>query len=248
MSAEQTAESMSYNSSNERGKCVVWSNTIEFLKISTSAPVVTHLRDVIVSRLSSGSVLWLVSGGSAVQIAVEVSRALKEHDLSGLTVTLADERFGEVGHADSNWQQLTAAGFSLPGATLIPVLTGDSLKKTVERWGTQLAELFESCDYSLGLLGIGPDGHTAGILPGSVAVAAKDPAVAYEGGGYTRITTTPAILGELDEVVVYAVGQSKAKALQDLQTDLSLAQQPAQLLKRIQQVTVYNDSKEGGAV
>lgn len=180
-----------------------------------------------------------------MKIAVEVSRALKEHDLSGLTVTLADERFGEVGHADSNWQQLAAAGFSLPGATLIPVLTGDSLTETVERWSTQLAELFESCNYRLGLLGIGPDGHTSGILPGSVAVEAKEPAVAYEGGGYTRITTTPTILGKLDEAVVYAVGHSKVKALQDLQANLSDAQQPAQLLKRIQQITVYNDSKGG---
>ena len=37
---------------------------------------------------------------------------------------LTDERYGPVGHPDSNWSQLLQKGFDLPQAKLVPVLTG----------------------------------------------------------------------------------------------------------------------------
>jgi len=53
-------------------------------------------------------VLWLVPGGSNIPIAVEAMDMIRK-EMSGLslkylTITLSDERYGSVGHKDSNWK------------------------------------------------------------------------------------------------------------------------------------------------
>lgn len=187
------------------------------------------------------SVLWLVSGGSCIEVAVAASKLLEGIDLSGLTVSLVDERYGSPGHADSNWHQLAQAGFHLPGATLHPVLTGDSLEATATAFDDFLAATFLTCEYRVGLLGIGPDGHTSGILPHTPAITAPGLAYAYDGGKYQRVTTTADALAKLNEAVVYATGEAKWPVLDRLETDLPPAEQPAQLLKQVHKLTVFTD-------
>lgn len=186
-------------------------------------------------------VLWLVSGGSAINVAVEVAQRLAGQDVSGLTVSLIDERYGRPHHPDSNWQQLQNAGFDLPGATLHPVLTGHSPDETAAEFADFLTAQFDAGVYALGLLGIGPDGHTSGILPHSPAVTAPGLACAYDGGQYQRVTTTPAALARLHEAVVYATGEAKWPVLDRLETGLPLAEQPAQALKTVPKLTIFTD-------
>jgi hypothetical protein len=53
--------------------------------------------------------------------------------------------------------------------------------------------------------------------------------------------TAPAIT-RLDEAVVYAIGENKWPVLAQLaQSDLPLTDQPAQVLKRVRIVTIFND-------
>jgi 6-phosphogluconolactonase/glucosamine-6-phosphate isomerase/deaminase len=61
------------------------------------------------------------------------------------------------------------------------------------------------------------------------------------GPDYQRLTLTPQALARLDEAVVYARGNAKRKALENLSQDLPLAEQPAQILKRIPKVLIFND-------
>jgi 6-phosphogluconolactonase/glucosamine-6-phosphate isomerase/deaminase len=223
---------------------------LRFVKVEGPQPAAGYLSDTLARHLAKGErVLWLLSGGSAVPIAVEVAR------LAGLVVSLIDERYGEPGHAESNWQALTESGLSLPGATLLPVLVaGASLTDTAARFGRTLEARLAAADYSLGLLGIGPDGHIAGILPHSPAVTAPGLAAAYDGralppvtpGGpqYQRVTMTPAALRQLDGAVLYVVGKSKWPILDALagpNNHQGLSEQPAQVLKQLHQVTVFND-------
>lgn len=218
-----------------------------FVQVPTDQPllpVADYLSRVILEKLNNNQrVLWLVSGGSAISVAVEVAVRLKGAPLDGLTVSLIDERYGPVGHADSNWQQLYEAGFLLEGAALVPVLSGNQLDETTEAFQQFLTTQLESAHYTIGLFGIGPDGHTAGILPGSSAVAASGFVHAYEGGGYQRITTTLPFLKQLDEAVVYAIGGAKREALDQLQRDIAFDVQPAQILKQIKKLTIFNDYK-----
>jgi 6-phosphogluconolactonase/glucosamine-6-phosphate isomerase/deaminase len=189
-------------------------------------------------------VLWLLSGGSAIAVAVAVSKSLKASELDNLTVTLVDERYGAVGHHNSNGAQLEKAGFELPGANLQPVLINADINRTTSSFKKVIESHFQSADYKLALIGIGPDGHTAGILPNSPAINSPNMVASYKADDYgQRVTITPRALTMLDEAVVYAGSEAKHEQLKRLEQDLPIETQPAQILKQIKKVTIFNDYK-----
>jgi 6-phosphogluconolactonase/glucosamine-6-phosphate isomerase/deaminase len=158
-----------------------------------------------------------------------------------VAVSLVDERYGPPGHKDSNWTQLMRQGFELEGAKLSPILNGSDLSQTTEDFDRFIKAAANSARYKISLLGLGADGHTAGILPNSLALDSKQPVVSYAGPDYQRITLSPVGLGLMDEAVVFAQGESKAKALHDLAQNLPIELQPAQIIKTIPRAAVYND-------
>src|SRR5688572_30377315 len=96
-----------------------------FYKVNSPEPAAKYFAKKIAGHLSKGrKILWLVTGGTNIKVAVSAGKLLKNQDLTNLTISLTDERYGPVGHPDSNWHQLKQAGFDLPGATMIPVLQG----------------------------------------------------------------------------------------------------------------------------
>jgi 6-phosphogluconolactonase/glucosamine-6-phosphate isomerase/deaminase len=217
--------------------------SLNFIKISgpnDSAPADFLARALVKAGRGGKKVLWLIPGGSALAIAIKAAKILAGQSLN-LTITLTDERYGPVGHADSNWRQLFDAGFDLPGARLIPVLNGGNIAETVRVYNDMLATELAAADYRLGLCGIGPDGHTAGILPQSPAVFSPDLACAYDAGVFQRVTMTPRALAFLDEAVVFAVGSAKWPALAKLAEDVNINDQPAQALKQISRLTIFSD-------
>jgi 6-phosphogluconolactonase/glucosamine-6-phosphate isomerase/deaminase len=217
-----------------------------YKKIENNTPVTEFIVERITNNLHAGKqVLWLICGGSAEAIAIAVSKQLYGKDLRLLTVSLTDERYGAVGHTDSNWQQLVDGGFDVPGAALVPVLIAglDDCTLTAEKFNDNLRGLLSQADYKLGLFGIGSDGHTAGILPHSPAVTAAGYATCYEGPDYQRITMTPHAISKLDEAVVYAVGQPKWPVIDNFDVDAILDDQPAQALKHVPLLTICNDRK-----
>lgn len=218
---------------------------ITYKKIADDTPVVEYLVERIANNLHAGKqVLWLVCGGSAAAVAIAVSKQLQGKDLRLLTITLTDERYGDVGHVDSNWQQLRNGGFDLPGAVMVPVLEpGEDRGLATEKFNDNLRGLLRRADYRIGLFGVGMDGHTAGILPHSPAVRAADFAVSYEGPDYMRITMTPHAITSLDEAVVYAVGQSKWPVIDSFDEDISPDAQPSQVLKQVPLLTICSDHK-----
>jgi 6-phosphogluconolactonase/glucosamine-6-phosphate isomerase/deaminase len=196
---------------------------------------------------SDKKVLLFLTGGSSISVGVKIAEILKEKAdenlLQSLTVTLTDERYGLINHPDSNWHQLLEKGFSLPKAKIIPVLIDEDKNITVEKFNNNLNEEFTRAEYKIGLFGIGADGHTAGILPESLAVSAKDLAFGYETATFSRITITFKAIEKLDEIVVWAQGEDKWKVLKELQTDIDIIKQPAQILKKVPLLTIFSDMK-----
>lgn len=214
-----------------------------FFKINGAQPVALYLARTIGGKLAAGKqVLWLVPGGSAIQVATLASQRL-EPKIGRLTITLTDERWSPVGHPDSNWQQLADAGFDFRNKQLLPVLGGHDLSETAVEFDSRLRQAFESAEYKIGLFGMGADGHTAGILPGSSAVNSQSLVVGYSAGQFDRITITPSAIKQLDEAVVYAVGAEKRAALKQLNQPLPLAKQPAQVFKHVGKVLIFNDQE-----
>lgn len=198
-------------------------------------------------------VLFFVTGGSSIVVGVKVSEILREgfrkeenkNLVKNLTIALTDERHGIVGHPDSNWKQLLDKGFSLLDAKIIPVLTGDDLVDTTEKFNMVLAQEFKNTDYKIGLFGIGADGHTAGILPESKAVNFEELVVGYEAPKFSRITITPKAIEKLDEAVVWAQGEEKWNVIKDLiEKYIDIVKQPAQVLKKVPLLTIFTDYKK----
>lgn len=214
---------------------------MKYVQIQTVDTVIDHVVDTLSSHLLSGErVVWLLSGGSAIEPQVRIAQALQKLDVTHLHVGLVDERYGPVGHKDENYLQLMNALFPF---YVSRVLSGKSGPDTAKSFGAKTKKALREADFSLGIFGIGADGHTAGIKPGSPAATSTEPAIFYEWDDHQRITLAPPTLRQLDEAIIYAVGTEKAETLRTLmQKDSSISDQPAQLLKSVKSCTLFTDS------
>lgn len=189
-------------------------------------------------------VLWLVPGGSNIPVSVAVMHELDAASTDKLAIMLTDERFGLVGHKDSNLRQLIEAGFEAKKATIVPVLhEGLDLHQTANLYANAAHTAFASATAIIGQFGMGADGHIAGIKPGSPAASAEeDWAVGYEWDDFARLTLTAPAISQIKTVFVLAYGELKNQALNNLKTKkLSINVQPAQILKKLKNVNIYNN-------
>lgn len=217
---------------------------VQFRKISGSTAA-----DVLAKRLNQEltakrRVLWLVSGGSNITITVETMKKIPAKSQPYLAIMLSDERFGPCGHKDSNLQQLHNAGFAPGQATVVPVLMPEDppLAATVARYQNAIKTALDNADVIIAQLGIGSDGHVAGILPGSPAASSRKLVFGYETEQFSRITLTFAALKKVTADYSFAFGTEKLAQLETLRAKkLPLARQPAQILKQIKEAYVYND-------
>jgi 6-phosphogluconolactonase/glucosamine-6-phosphate isomerase/deaminase len=197
-------------------------------------------------------VVWLLSGGSNIPLAVAAMQQIQEELTPKLTIIPMDERYGPVGHTDSNIRQLFDAGFDPKQAMFIPVLRGVPLTDTINLFARHLRQpldhrnKYPESNIIIGQFGVGPDGHTAGILPHSPAAEETTAlAVGYQASDFMRITLTFSVLRQVDVAFGFAYGPVKRAALQQLRdSNLLLVDQPAQILKVIPEACVYNDQLE----
>lgn len=196
-------------------------------------------------------VLWLVCGGSNISTAVKAMEIIRENTkperISNLAIGLTDERYGTPGHKNSNWQQLVDAGFNMHKTALMPILIGKSLEATVQDYCDRIerkaAELRKEGGFMIALFGIGTDGHIAGILPESEAARETAFVSGYTAGPYIRVTLTAPFLTKLDAAHAFAYGTPKSAPLKRLvHEELTVDEQPAQLLKQIDESYLYSDN------
>jgi 6-phosphogluconolactonase/glucosamine-6-phosphate isomerase/deaminase len=217
---------------------------LKFYKIADAQAGADVLAKRLEHELSDGKhVLWLLSGGSNIAIEVAVMNRLPLGLQPNLTIML-DERYGPYGHKDSNMQQLQDAGFAPGKATVVPVLVpeNESLEDTAERYQAAAETAFANADIIIAQLGIGPDGHISGILPGSPAVTATGLVAGYRTDQFERVTFTFDALKQATIAYAFAFGDSKLGQLEALRDkDVPLTEQPAQILKQISESYVYNN-------
>ncbi|MFI5240557.1 MAG: 6-phosphogluconolactonase [Candidatus Saccharimonadia bacterium] len=124
------------------------------------------------SMLLDGQVLLLLSGGSATKVYRQLTTSLGLNLLPGdLVVGLVDERY-EIDplHSDANDKTIRETGLVSHleelGAIYAPILHGLPISAEVAQYEFQLNRyIFHENRQILAILGLGSDGHTAGILP-----------------------------------------------------------------------------------
>jgi 6-phosphogluconolactonase len=159
-----------------------------------------------------------------------------------LRVFWGDERTVPPDHQDSNFRMAEEALLShvpVPAKQVFRIEGELPAGEAAARYEAVLREQFrlspgEFPKFDLILLGMGPDGHTASLFPGTSVVAESHKLVAapwVEKFHTHRVTLTPPVLNAAKHVVVLVSGRDKATALQAvLEGPSEPARYPAQVL------------------
>ncbi|MFQ5493030.1 MAG: 6-phosphogluconolactonase [Candidatus Dojkabacteria bacterium] len=185
-----------------------------------------HLSDLLAKKLLEGrKVLLLLAGGSAEKVYNRIPEFLSIDDFSNLTVMMGDERWDkDPKHMHADWEMFRETRFHdqllKGGASLINLLSGGGHQQEAQDFNDELNEYLARSYFTIIMLGIGADGHIAGILPASKSMFSKtfygnELAVAHELDTVhpKRITITPGMIKKADEVFVFAVGDKKRNIL-----------------------------------
>jgi 6-phosphogluconolactonase len=162
-----------------------------------------------------GRFTFAVSGGSTPWAMFAELRG-EDVPWHHVEIFQVDERVAPRDDPDRNLTHLEA---SLPedrsnGPTIhpMPVEDGD-LEAAAARYAAELPDRFD-----LVHLGLGPDGHTASLVPGDPVLEVTDRAVALtrEYNGRPRMTLTYPALAPADRVMWLIAGADKVQALKKL--------------------------------
>jgi 6-phosphogluconolactonase/glucosamine-6-phosphate isomerase/deaminase len=224
--------------------------------IRTERPEIESGRELsnLLLKYTKTPVLLLVSGGSSLAVIEHCDTTLLgEH----ITLGLIDERFSPD-PALRNYQSLCETEFFDDAMKYgirvldVSITAHESAQTIADRWEDQLRKWINGYPNGkiIAVLGIGEDGHTAGIMPGTYNVNFSGSAlvVAYTVpktiSVYTdRITVTYTFLKEyVTEAWVYALGHKKQNIVDMLIAEQSdLAKTPACIFKEMKSVRIYTD-------
>lgn len=199
-------------------------------------------------------VLLLLSGGSSLQVLEEV-----DVNFVGKKVTLGivDERCSQ-NEADRNLPKLQATEFyknalDNGAAVLAPAILPCSQANDVAGdWSSQLRNWFlQNPDgVCVATLGIGPDGHIAGMFPGNWGVDFNSDAwvisysVPKEVNQFTnRITTSNTfLLSQVEHAIIFVTGVEKQPVLKIIEEkNDGLEKIPAKILYELKSAVLFTD-------
>jgi len=143
-------------------------------------------------------------------------------------VFLVDERFVPFDHPDSNYRMLKETLFDhvpIPRENIHPIPTeGSTLEGSATAYKKDLKKSFRLSEngfpqFDLLILGIGEDGHTASLFPGSPALKDRMNLVApvpLNEAKHSRITLTLPVINHARHILFLVTGKDKAPVLQKI--------------------------------
>jgi 6-phosphogluconolactonase len=142
----------------------------------------------------------------------------------GLHLLLSDERYVPTDAEASNYRRIRPLvdALRLPAERVLRVRTELALEAAAAEHHQRLTRFFEDGGtLPLGLLGLGADGHTAGLFEEADLTRAPDALATWvrRADGLFGITVTPALLARVDQILFVVAGEEKREALGRLLTD-----------------------------
>jgi 6-phosphogluconolactonase len=175
-------------------------------------------RDAIDQRGSCG---LAVSGGSDPWPMFSRLEDLIE-DWTAVTIFQVDERVAPPGSDERNLTHLIESlSIGAQGSIKPMPVNDDDLEAAADRYAEQLPE----GPLDIAHLGIGPDGHTASLVPGDPVLEVTDKRVAVTSGEYQgarRMTLTYPEINRIRRLLWVVTGEEKVDALKKL-----IAQDPS---------------------
>ncbi len=177
----------------------------------------THITNVVAE---AGRLVTLGLAGGGTPAATYRDLADAPVDWSKVVMWLGDERWVPHDHADSNTRMARQTLVdSVVGRLLAPNTAFGAPEDAAADYSQTLNDVFHQGRPDVVLLGIGDDGHTASLFPGTEALEA-------ESGVYLanwveqmktwRLTASMPLLWSAREIVFLVQGESKARVLSQI--------------------------------
>lgn len=198
------------------------------------------------SAIANSGEAWLVVSGGRTPLGLFAELANTALAWNKVKVTLADERWVDNQHSDSN-EKLVREHLLVGAAAQAEFVP---LKTAAEPTDEALSDLDDTFmrapRFAALILGMGDDGHTASLFPGATALSAgldmnsgrSVLAVEPLDAPHLRISLTLPRLLDSDEIFVHIVGDSKQRVLQQAQADGPVEELPIRSILRQQTTPV----------
>jgi hypothetical protein len=220
---------------------------MEILRGTTEMEFVAAVAARLANELTAGrKVVWIISGASHIACPVDVMHLVHAAPLDRLVILQADERFNRTLPVASYWTNLKHIGFQPLSATAVPIL----------RPGLDMRDMYEitssyehlmrgyltDADVVIGQLNLALDGSIAGIRPHTLAAnPGTQDIVSYVDDNIVNITITGRLLTKIRPVLyVRAVDKQGYLAIERLNDNKPVRDNPAQILKHLPEVYIYN--------
>jgi len=196
-------------------------------------------KDLLYKNVDSKTALFL-SGGTTPKPLYE--NLAREKKLQAGSVALVDERYGLSSHKNSNEKMIKDAGLIdylmsqkilfYPILRLHPRGAKPILVANTTEYDKTIRGLFAKFQKRIAIMGIGEDGHIAGLPTRNKKSKIKNQKYVTEIGDFPgefreRITLTFRALSEMDLLIVLVFGSAKQNALRLTFTQGSMEEIPA---------------------
>ena len=198
------------------------------------------------SIVSRGRFVVALSGGSTPHRLYSLLGSPLYRDVidwSRVYIFWTDERCVSKDHAESNYRLAHDAFLSrvpLPAQNIHRIRGEDEPGKAAEAYEDELRNFFsgpEAIVFDLIILGVGEDGHTASLFPGSSALDERMRPVVpvyFQEPKINRVTLTLPVLNHAAQILFLASGRPKAAVVHEIVEDGNPKQYPAGLVKPLQ--------------
>jgi 6-phosphogluconolactonase len=191
--------------------------------------------EILASIRARGRCALALAGGRTPEPVYRELAQAADVDWSRVSVFFGDERAVPPDDAESNYRMVRAALLSR-----VPIPAARVHRMEAERSDRDLAareyERLLPAALDILVLGVGPDGHTASLFPGSAALDERRRLVVPVVGTKPpaeRLTITPPVIEAAQRVAVLVTGADKAAAVaRALEGPLAPREVPAQLARR----------------
>jgi len=197
---------------------------LEWCESSDQSELTEEITDVVANALAEGikrhgMATLLVSGGST-PLPMFLELSARDIDWSNVVVSLADERWVPANDNDSN-AKLVRENLLIKRASVarfVSLYRDGNKEQAIEDVRQDVASL--PSPYSVVILGMGGDGHTASLFPDAPELEqamSSDKLVEFlnpPSVGQTRISLTPAALLNTDNLLVHITGKEKRRVLE----------------------------------